>query len=83
MEYDVYLRGEVFEFLRQRRRDERDQLLTLLRSLGQNPYRHGDFTERDPNGREIEVLVFRRFAILYWAGPRSEGAEGNGGSIRR
>ncbi len=67
MEYEVYLRREVFEFLRQRRSDERDQLLTLLRALGQDPYRRGDFTERDRTGRDIEVLVFRRYAVLYWA----------------
>jgi hypothetical protein len=67
MEYEVYLRREVFEFLRQTRRDERDQLLRLLRALGQDPYRRGDFTERDRSGRDIEVLVFRRYAILYWA----------------
>jgi len=67
MEYEVYLRREVLEFLRQRRRDERDQLLTLHWGLGRDPCRRGDFTERDRSGRNIEVLVFRRFAILYWA----------------
>jgi hypothetical protein len=67
MEYEVYLRREVFEFLRQRRSDDRDQLLALLRALGQDPHRRGDFTERDQTGRDIEVLVFRRYAVLYWA----------------
>ncbi len=67
MEYEVYLRREVFEFLRQCRSAERDQLLALLRALGRDPYRRGDFTELDRTGRDIEVLVFRRFAILYWA----------------
>lgn len=67
MEYDVYLRREVFEFLRQCRRDDRDQLLRLLEALGRDPFRRGDFTERDRSGRDIEVLIFRRYAILYWA----------------
>ncbi len=67
MEYEVYLRREVFEFLRQRRNEERDLLLTLFRSLGKDPYRRGDFAEMDGTGRAIEVLVFRRYAILYWA----------------
>ena len=67
MEYEVYLRREVFEFLRRCRRDEREPLLTLLGALGRDPYRQGDFTERDRSGRDIEVLVFHRFAILYWA----------------
>ena len=67
MEYEVDLRREVFEFLRQRSRGEQDQLLTPLRTLGRDPYQRGDFTERNRSGRDIEVLVFGRFAILYWA----------------
>lgn len=66
MEYEVYLRREVFEFLRRCRSDERDQLLTQLEALGRDPYRRGDFTERDQSGRDIEVLIIRRYAILYW-----------------
>jgi len=34
MEYEVYLRTEVFEFLRHRRIDERNRLLGLLHELG-------------------------------------------------
>lgn len=66
MEYEVYLRQEVFEFLRQRRRDERDQLLAVLRQLRKDPFRRGDFSERDRSGRDIKGLVVRRFAILFW-----------------
>ena len=67
MEYEVYLRREALEFLRLRRNDERDLMLGLIRSLGKDPSRRGDFAERDSSGREIEVLIFRRYAILYWA----------------
>jgi hypothetical protein len=67
MDYEVYLRREVFEFLRQCRGADREQLLMLLRSLGRDPFRRGDFTEPDRAGRGIEVLVFRRYAVLYWA----------------
>jgi|GEM_PF-2182014 len=55
MEYEVYLRREALEFLRLRRNDERDLMLGLIRSLGKDPSRRGDFAERDSNGREIEV----------------------------
>ena len=37
MEYEVYLRREVFEVLRQCRGNERELLLRLLPSLGQDP----------------------------------------------
>jgi hypothetical protein len=66
MAYEVYLRREVFEFLRQCRAQEREQLLTVFRALARDPYRRGDFTQRDRSGRELEVLIVRRYAILYW-----------------
>jgi hypothetical protein len=47
MAYEVYLCREAFEFLRQRHRDDREQLLALLRRLGRDPFRRGDFSERD------------------------------------
>jgi hypothetical protein len=47
MEYEAYVRREVFEFLRRCRSADRDRLLALLQSLGNDPYRRGDFTERD------------------------------------
>ena len=66
MEYEVYLRREVFEFLQQCRREQRNQLLTLFGAIARDPFKHGDFTERDPAGRDIEVLVFQRYAVSYW-----------------
>jgi hypothetical protein len=67
MEYEVYLRREVFEFLRRVRPNEREVLLKLLRTLGHDPYRRGDFTERDQSGRDVEVVVSRQYAVLFWA----------------
>jgi hypothetical protein len=67
MEYEVYLRAEAFEFLRRRHGDERSRLLRLLHELGRDPYRRGDFSERDLSGRDVQVLIFQRYAISYWA----------------
>ena len=47
MDYEVYLRTEAFEFLRHRHSDERNRLLRLLHEIGRDPYRRGDFAERD------------------------------------
>ena len=47
--------------------DERNRLLRLLHELGQDPYRGGDFSERDLSRRNAEVLIFRQYAISYWA----------------
>jgi hypothetical protein len=67
MGYEVYLRAEAFDFLRHRHADERNRLLRLLHELGGDPYRRGDFAERDLNGRSVQVLIFQRYAISYWA----------------
>ena len=67
MDYELYLRNEVFEFLRQCRRTDRDALLTVLGALANDPHRHGDFRERDRSGRDLEVLIFRGYAVVYWA----------------
>src|SRR5207247_5751204 len=67
MAYEIYLRSETLDFLHQRRREDRDQILNLLDALENDPFRKGDFAEKDQTSREIEVLIFRRYAILYWA----------------
>jgi hypothetical protein len=67
MDYEVYLRTEAFEFLRHRHSDERNRLLKLFHQLGRDPYRQGDFSERDLSGGEVQILIFQRCAIAYWA----------------
>ncbi len=67
MEYEVYLRTEAFEFLRTVRGDERTRLLRFLHELAAQPYREGDFVERDVGGRDIQVLIFQRYAISFWS----------------
>jgi hypothetical protein len=42
MEYEVYLRREVFEFLGKLRPSEREELFALFRALGRDPHRRGD-----------------------------------------
>ena len=67
MDYEVYLRTEAFEFLRHRHSDECNRLLKLFHQLSRDPYRQGDFSERDLSGREVQILIFQRYAIAYWA----------------
>jgi hypothetical protein len=66
MEYKLYLRREVIQFLRACRPRDRDLLFAELDSLALNPHRAGDYRDRDDTGREVEVIVFQRFAIHYW-----------------
>jgi hypothetical protein len=66
MEYDVYLRDEAFEFIRKQSPAGREKLLGFLAGLRIDPFRKGDYTERDERGRDIEVVVVGRYAILFW-----------------
>jgi hypothetical protein len=34
--------------------------------LGRDAFRRGDSSERDRSGREIEILIIRRYAVLSW-----------------
>lgn len=67
MEYEVDLRREAFDFLRQLRRDDREHVLGLLRRLGGDPFQSGDFSERDLSGRRLEGVIIHRCAVMFWA----------------
>jgi hypothetical protein len=82
MDYEVYLRTEAFEFLRHRHSDARNRLLKLLHQLGRDPYRCGDFSERDRSGREIQVLVFPAIRDCILGRSRRQGTESDRRSIR-
>jgi hypothetical protein len=67
MDYEVYLRTEAFEFLRHRHTDARSRLLRLFHELGRDPYRRGDFSERDLSGRERRLPRHSKIAHLLSA----------------
>lgn len=46
---------------------QRENVMGFIRSLAENPYTVGDFTERDETGRQIQVKVIGRYAITFWA----------------
>ena len=83
MEYEVYLRTEAFEFLRHRHGDERNTLLRFLHELGRDPYRRGDFAERDLNGRDIQVLIFPAIRAFILGRSRCQRTKGDRYSICR
>lgn len=57
---------EVFDFLRKLRRREQEDLLKRFREIAAFPSKFSDFTEKDTNGRLIDVHVSGRFAIKFW-----------------
>jgi hypothetical protein len=65
--YSIYLRNEAFDFLTRQPRIRREAVLRHLEILGSDPFRVGDYEERDADGRMIQVVLVRGAAILYWA----------------
>ena len=42
------------------------RLTALFDELANNPYRPGDYVERDEIGRPIQVLIVGRQTIFFW-----------------
>ena len=65
--YRVLVAKEVIASLGKARRREKELILSLFEKLADDPYRAGDYAERDSIGRAIQVIVVGRFALWYWS----------------
>lgn len=65
--YRVFVRKEAFEFLSRCRKPERERALRFFDVLAAGPHRTGDYHEKDEAGRQLEVVVEGRVAIVFWA----------------
>ncbi len=45
---------------------ERERILTFLESLANRPEFPGDYTERDVDGRSIQIKIIGDYALTYW-----------------
>ena len=67
MAYRVFIAADVIANLRACRRQEQLRITALIDGLADNPYRSGDYVERDEIGRPIQVLIIGRQAVFFWA----------------
>jgi hypothetical protein len=65
--YRVFIAAEVIALLRDRRSREKRLVTQLFEELAQNPFRTGDYVERDEVGRPIQVLIIGGLAVCFWA----------------
>lgn len=65
--YRVFLAREVVELLRRLPFRRREELTRFVESLEHSPFQRGDYIERDPVGRPIEVRIVAHYAICFWA----------------
>lgn len=38
-----------------------------MESLGSDPWRIGDYSEKDETGRQVHIKIIRKYALTYWA----------------
>ncbi|MGO9202259.1 MAG: hypothetical protein ACLQM8_17170 [Limisphaerales bacterium] len=65
--YRVFIAAEVITALRACPRREQQIITRLFEELGKDPYRAGDYSERDAIGRPVQVLITGSRAICFWA----------------
>ena len=57
---------EIYHTLRAVRESNREQILRFLELLADDPFRKGDYAERDSTGRQFQIKVIGKFALYYW-----------------
>lgn len=67
LSYDVFVRHEVYQALQDIDTRDRERASDFIESLADDPFREGDETTRDTNGRVVQVKMLGRFALFYWA----------------
>ena len=64
--YAVYIHQAALDSA-PRSGDQQRLVMRFVRSLADNPFVNGDFSEKDDVGRPVQVKVVGRYAIAYWA----------------
>ena len=64
--FQLWLRQAAYDYLDGLELAERQRLLVWLDGLVANPSRVGDFVERSADGREFEIALIGRHAIVWW-----------------
>jgi len=65
--YHVFIAADVVSNLKACRRQEQLLITRLFDELANNPFRSGDYVERDEIGRPMQVLIIGRQAVFFWA----------------
>jgi hypothetical protein len=65
--YRVFIAAEVIGLLKTCRRREQFLITRAFEELANDPFRAGDYVERDEIGRPIQVVVVGKYAVFFWA----------------
>ena len=63
--YAVFLHVELLEVL-PKQGSQRHKVLEFARSLADNPFATGDFTDKDATRRIRQIKIIGDFAVVFW-----------------
>ena len=64
--YAVYINQAALDSA-PRSGNQQRMVMRFVRSLAENPFTNGDFSEKDDADRPVQVKVVGHFAITFWA----------------
>lgn len=65
--YSLFVRHELYDVIRQMRPAWRSKVIQFFDSLTSDPFQMGDYTERDPSDRTLQIKLLGPWAVVYWA----------------
>lgn len=66
MKWRLLLDIEAIDFLAKLKPPDEARLRRRLRQIQETPDRFADYPEKDEHGRDVDVHLCGRFAIVYW-----------------
>ncbi|HEY2081537.1 MAG TPA: hypothetical protein VGI88_02040 [Verrucomicrobiae bacterium] len=63
--YAVYLHFELLGAI-PKRGNQGQRILKFVRSLAEDPFLEGDFTEKDDSLRSLQIKIVGDYAVTYW-----------------
>lgn len=63
--YEVNLHFELLEVV-PKRGSQRQRVMDFIRSLGEQPFTAGDFTDKDASLRTRQIKIVGQYAITWW-----------------
>ena len=63
--FAIYLHLDLLEVV-PGRGEQRRRIMSFIRSLADNPYTPGDFTDQDESLRTRQIKIVGHYAVTYW-----------------
>jgi hypothetical protein len=64
--YAIYLHFDLLQVM-PKRGAQQQKILHFIRSLAENPFAGGDFTDQDETRRTRQIKIIGDYAVTYWA----------------